>query len=343
MAAAGGCRWAEAVQSRRIVNKECKICGNDSGNQQYTAREMMLGLRHTFPYLECSRCGCLQIATIPSDVGAYYPSGYYSFERPSEARLPGPSLRNRLKASRDRYAISRRGLAGRFLFKLFPRTDLLPFLAPLRLPLTSRILDVGSGSGVDLLQLRAAGFKKVLGVDAFIASDIYYESGVRVVKSSIFETTGEWDLIVFNHSYEHMDQPVKILQHCAELLAPGGCCLLHIPTVSSWAWQHYRTNWVQLDAPRHFFLYSVAALEIVASSAGLRVADILYDSTGFQFWGSEQYVRDIPLFSERSYLKQPGAVFSESDILKFEERARVLNASKQGDQAAFYLRREKDA
>lgn len=325
-----------------MENAECKICGNESSNEQYTAREMMLGLRHAFPYLECSRCGCLQIAAIPADMGPYYPSGYYSFERASEGRLPPASARNYLKTLRDRYAISRRGLAGRFLFKLFPRADLLPFLAPLRLPLTSRILDVGSGSGVDLLRLRAAGFKKVLGVDPFIATDIHYESGVSILKSTIFEMKGEWDLIVFNHSYEHMDNPVETLRHCAGLLAPAGCCLLHIPTVSSYAWRHYRTNWVQLDAPRHFFLYSVTALEIVASRAGLRVADTLYDSTGFQFWGSEQYVRDIPLFSERSYVKQPRAVFSESDILKFEEEAKRLNASKQGDQAAFYLRRAED-
>jgi len=324
-----------------MVSTECKICGNDSANQRYTAREMMLGLRHTFSYLECSRCGCLQIITIPADMGPYYPSGYYSFERRSEG-LRRPSARNHLKTLRDRYAISRCGLAGRFLFKLFPRTDLLPFLAPLRLPLTSRILDVGSGSGVDLLQLRAAGFKKVLGVDPFIGSDIHYDSGVTVVKSTIFEMKGEWDVIMFNHSYEHIGEPVETLQRCAGLLAPQGCCVLRIPTVSSYAWQHYRTNWVQLDAPRHFFLYSVRALEIVASRAGLRIADIVYDSTAFQFWGSEQYVRDIPLFSERSYVKQPGAIFSESDILKFQERAARLNASKQGDQAAFYLRKAED-
>lgn len=321
-----------------MLNTECRICGNRVGNQEYTAREMMFGLRHTFPYVECSQCGCLQLLTIPAEMGPYYPSGYYSFERAPETPSP-PGARGYLRMLRDRYAISRRGLVGRLLFEVSPRNDLLPFLAPLRLRLTARILDVGSGSGLYLLQLRAAGFKQVTGVDPFIASDIHYDSGVTIVKSTIFDMKGKWDLIMFNHSYEHISEPVETLQRCAGLLAPGGCCLLRIPTVSSYAWQHYRTNWVQLDAPRHFFLYSVAALEIVASRTGLRIADVVYDSTGFQFWGSEQYVQDIPLLSERSYLKQPGAVFSESDILKFEEQAKRLNASKQGDQAAFYLRK----
>jgi len=38
---------------------------------------------------------------------------------------------------------------------------------------------------------------------------------------------------------------------------PGGWCVIRIPTVSSFAWEHYREQWVQLDAPRHFFLHKV--------------------------------------------------------------------------------------
>lgn len=325
-----------------MVSAQCRICGNGSANQEYIAREMMFGLRHTFSYLECSRCGCLQILTIPADMGPYYPSGYYSLERAqdeSRSTLPGKWY---LKMLRDRYAVSGRGLVGRVLFTIYPR-EFLPCLAPLRLRLSARILDVGSGSGLSLLQLRAAGFKNVRGVDPFIAGDIRYDSGVVVVKSTIFGMKGEWDVIMFNHSYEHIAEPVETLQRCAELLAPGGYCILRIPTVSSYAWQHYRANWVQLDAPRHFFLYSVGALQIVASRAGLGIADIVYDSTGFQFWGSEQYIRDIPLTSEQSYWNRSASpLFSPSDILRFEEQARQLNASKQGDQAAFYLRRVED-
>ena len=32
---------------------------------------------------------------------------------------------------------------------------------------------------------------------------------------------------------------------------------------------------------------------IAASSAGLSICSVLYDSNAFQFWGSEQYVRDV--------------------------------------------------
>lgn len=326
------------------MTAECRVCGNRTDNREYSAREMMFGLRHTFPYFECARCGCLQIVTIPGDMGPYYPSQYYSFEPTPQPPQSLPTLRGHLRILRDRFVMSRRGIFGRLLSKVYPlRDELLPFLVPVRLRTSSRILDVGSGNGLLLLQLRALGFNHVLGVDPFIDGDIRYESGVTVRKSTVFDVSGEWDLIMFHHSFEHVSEPLETLKRCASMLAPGGCCLLRIPTVSSYAWEHYRTNWVQLDAPRHFFLYSIRALELLSSCAGLKITDVVYDSTGFQFWGSEQYVRDIPLVSDQSCLNRSSSpVFSESDILKFDEQARVLNASKQGDQAAFYLRRKED-
>jgi len=95
---------------------------------------------------------------------------------------------------------------------------------------------------------------------------------------------------------------------------------------------------VQLDAPRHIFLHSVRSIEICAEVAGLRVADIDFDSTAFQFWGSEQYKRGIPLESEQSFLKGNRSLFKKQDIRRFREHADNLNRSQQGDQACFYLR-----
>ena len=57
----------------------CRICHNTDGNKTFLAKEMMLGLRESFEYFECQCCGCLQISTIPNDLGRFYPQGYYSF------------------------------------------------------------------------------------------------------------------------------------------------------------------------------------------------------------------------------------------------------------------------
>ena len=76
----------------------------------------------------------------------------------------------------------------------------------------------------------------------------------------------------------------------------------------------------------------------MAQKAGFEIRDIIFDSTEFQFLGSEQYVQDIPLMDERSYKKtSSGSVFSEKDFSRFKEKAAELNNSGEGDQACFYL------
>jgi hypothetical protein len=39
----------------------------------------MFSIDTDFEYLECALCGCIQLVTIPEDMGKYYPEGYYSF------------------------------------------------------------------------------------------------------------------------------------------------------------------------------------------------------------------------------------------------------------------------
>ncbi len=57
----------------------CKICDNERENQVHKVHEMMYTLASDLKYLECALCGCIQLVTIPEDIGKYYPEGYYSF------------------------------------------------------------------------------------------------------------------------------------------------------------------------------------------------------------------------------------------------------------------------
>ena len=72
---------------------------------------MMLGTRDEFDYVQCGKCGCLQIEEVPDNLGEYYPQDYYSFR---ERRLLS---RHRLRASIDRlrveYHLTGRSLLGR--------------------------------------------------------------------------------------------------------------------------------------------------------------------------------------------------------------------------------------
>jgi 2-polyprenyl-3-methyl-5-hydroxy-6-metoxy-1,4-benzoquinol methylase len=121
---------------------------------------------------------------------------------------------------------------------------------------SDHILDLGCGSGDLIFTLREIGFRNVLGADPFIANTIYHPKGVKVLKSTAGEIEGRFDLVMMHHSLEHIWNQREIVQGIARLLVRGGRCIIRIPTIDSWAWEEYGADWVQLDAPRHFYLHS---------------------------------------------------------------------------------------
>ncbi len=295
---------------------------------------MMFGTGESFRYIECNNCGCLQIEKIPKNIDQYYPENYYSYQEISNNGL----IRSSLRKARDRSSVFGVGLLGKLLNKISGNA-LLSMLSNLNLTRNSRILDVGCGQGALVHSLREIGFINVLGIDPFNAHDISYKNGLSVLKKQLHEVDGVWDVIMFNHSFEHMPDPLNILNKVASMLDVGGCCIIRIPVVSSYAWKHYKENWVQIDAPRHFHLHSVESMRMLAEKADLRLSDdVIYDSSDFQFWGSYQYEKEVCLYCYNSYVVNPTkSMFSKSDIKAYKVRARTLNKENNGDQAIFFL------
>lgn len=296
----------------------------------------MLGLPDEFDYFQCASCGCLQIADPPADLERFYPTQYYSYGLPDEPRL----LKRIDKGIRNRLAFH--SGASSLLSPLRGRFNRQPLHAVGRTGVRrdSAILDVGCGAGSLLLSLAGMGFTSLTGVDPYIPHDLDHGNGVKILKRTIDELTGTWDLVMFNHSFEHVPDPAAAIGAVTRILNPGGVCLIRIPTVSSHAWEHYGVNWVQIDAPRHLFLHSVESMAILARRAGFEIADIAYDSSILQFYGSEQLLRGIPYLSEQSFaINRKGSIFSAAEIREFRRRSRQLNAERRGDQAAFFLRK----
>jgi 2-polyprenyl-3-methyl-5-hydroxy-6-metoxy-1,4-benzoquinol methylase len=314
---------------------KCKVCGNEKENQTYDAREMMFGHRDVFRYFQCSKCKCLQILDFPRDMSKYYPDNYYSYQPIVHQK----TIKSFLFRLRDNYAVFGNGFIGKLMYARYP-FEVLRCLSLIPVKKESSILDIGCGSGALLHSLCELEIKNLLGIDPFIEKDIEYENGLKIQKKRIQDVEGKWDIAMFHHSFEHIPNPAETLDTIFELLSPNGYCVIRIPTVSSYAWNHYGVNWVQMDAPRHFFLHSVESMNILANRAGLDLCKVVYDSTDFQFWASEQYIKDIPLADKRSYTGNPkNSIFSKEEISTFAKRAKEINAAEQGDQAIFYLKK----
>lgn len=314
----------------------CRICNSTSVDEILEVKEMMFGSGKLYKYEKCSNCGTLQIDTPIHDPELLYPKHYYSFnfsQNNIKVKLNkllsnntvaaelglGNIVRSLLKRGESKEARSLKG---------FIKKD-------------SSILDVGCGSGKLLGALYALGFKKIEGIDPFIAQDIVHP-GWKVRKAFItdLDEKVKYDLIMLHHSFEHMENPKEVLQKIKTLLSPKGKCIIRIPVCDSQAYVTYKENWYQIDAPRHVFLHTTKSIQMLCHQTDLQLIETKDDSGMYQFICSEQYKRGISLNAPNSYFKLPfykQSIFTKDEIACFKSKSEELNKAGRGDQRIFVI------
>ncbi|MGH3643100.1 MAG: class I SAM-dependent methyltransferase [Mycobacterium sp.] len=307
---------------------------------------MYFGTREMFEYFVCDACETLQIrnALEGEELARHYPRKYYAYTIP-----PQPRIFEWLTKQRDRFDLHTGGKpVGTVVAALPPGIrsligsrdssgDVVQMLGRLAIGRDARILDVGCGGGALLDRLARAGFTNLSGADPFNEADGETPLGLPIVKRYVHEVDGEFDLILFNHSLEHVPDPVATLKAVYEKLAPGGICLVRLPTTSSEAWDVYDKHWCLIDAPRHIVIPSRRGMELAANAVGLQLEEVWDDSNSSQFFGSEAYQRNIALPEIKSFVEFI-RLFGLKQILGWERRSKQLNRQGRGDQAGFVLR-----
>jgi SAM-dependent methyltransferase len=313
----------------------CNLCHVGRRGRAFVAREMMFGLRDEFEYLECSGCGCLQLREPPTDMARYYPFAYYSFQ---SSQRP---LVRWLKRVRIRHLFGHRTLLGRMLVRRFGVPPDVTAVLRSGVRYQDAILDIGCGDGRLLRDLASAGFADLTGIDPHLAQDVQLPSGVLLRRAKLPEVAGPFDLIMMHHAFEHLRDPEAALREVRRLLSPNGQVILRTPLADSYAWRYYGVDWVQLDAPRHIFVHTRRSIRALAERTGFRIRSVHYDSTAFQFWGSEQYRRNLPLRGTGCSGDRPWpSAFTRQQLRDYARRARQLNRRQEGDQASFCLTKE---
>ena len=315
---------------------QCRVCSSKAESKRFLAREMMFGTREEFEYVECADCRSAQIAMIPPPEGIarHYPADYFSFNKHSEQKLKA-RFKRVLASIRNQHVLNKPNLLGALLAKLRAPPPLFDLFKRVGVRPSASILDVGCGDGAILDELASAGFRNLLGADPLIQREMVTPNGVKIQRTTLENVLGQFDIVMFNHSLEHVPDPIETLKAAHTKLRPGGICIVRSTTTSSEAWDRYGKDWIQLDPPRHFVAPSRSGMAIMGQRSGFVLEQTIDDSYGFQFWGSEQYQCDIPLI--RDGHSEP--LFSKRKLAECERMASEANASSRGDQAIFLFRR----
>ena len=327
------------------IRVTCPICRQAADHDRYVAREMMFGTREAFPYLRCGACGTLRIEAVPSDLGRHYPPAYH-YSRLPEDMVPG----SRIDRSLVRLAVTPDVTGhGRTVARLARRVAPVPpgyrrWRTTIRRwgvrSFDGGVLDVGAGTEpARLVVLRALGFRNLLGIDPFVEHDVEV-AGVRVRKARLDEVRGPFDLVMFHHSLEHVPDPQEALAAAVRLLRPRGRVLVRLPVMGSALWDRYGVNWWELDAPRHLYLLTPAALVSIAAAVGLRLVESAGETTAKEFIGSAQYERDLAMFEAGSWFVDPDrCALAAQTIRGFEAAATRANDEGRAGRRRFLFER----
>lgn len=325
----------------------CRLCGGSFTSARIESKEMIFGTGEEFVFRQCGACESLELEDVPDDMSRYYPDVYPAFgwnswlvDAVGSLVFCLSFLDKGLVRTMNTSIVSALQPHVLGVFGVIPRIRWLTNVMEPNPDL--RILDIGCGSGIHLRILRVLGYRNLTGVDPYLRKPTDAR-GVTLIRGGAESVRGPFDLVLLNHSLEHMPEPREVMRRVESLLSDNGRCIIRIPVVPSYAWERFGGNWAQLDPPRHLFIPSVKGLEGLASDCGLRIASLRYVSDDFQFWGSEQVSKGIMLLADGSYAKsRRGSMFSRRQIRDFRITSERLNAEGRGDEVVAVFKKERN-
>ena len=222
---------------------------------------MMFGTREKFEYQKCLACLSLQIAVIPEDLSRFYPNNYNAYHKNLGTKDSFVKKYLKSKMAKD-YLNDRSDFISNILMTKYG-LGYVEKMKKSNVNLNSKILDVGTGNGARLIGLSKYGFRNLTGLEPFIEEDLVYDSGVKVFAQDIFSHEGQYDLIMFNHVFEHVTNPMKVLEKAKTLLSENGTIQISIPVADSEAFHIFGKDWVALILQDTSMFFQAQDLQIL--------------------------------------------------------------------------------
>lgn len=159
-----------------------------------------------------------------------------------------------------------------------------------------KVLDIGCGRGLLLHKLRQRGWTP-MGTELSEEAASYARDrlGLPVTTQMVEDVNfpdNEFDLVILWHVLEHVHSPRAMLKEVARIMKPGETLLVAVPNFGSLESKWSKTGWFHLDVPRHLTHFTRATLAHALDDAGLTVSSTNFFSTEYDFFSFVQSVQN---------------------------------------------------
>ena len=148
-----------------------------------------------------------------------------------------------------------------------------------------RVLDIGCSTGVFLDLFRESGWE-TWGVEPSSSALVARKKSHKVVRN-VFEKTelpkDYFDLVILNHTLEHMENPAQVLQKVKIILKKGGVLYLDVPNAGGLGAKLLGKHWPYLLPKEHKYQFSKQSLSTLLSDADYKIIHFESRSGLFEF------------------------------------------------------------
>jgi len=152
--------------------------------------------------------------------------------------------------------------------------------------MTKKILDIGASTGTMLSIFKDAGWD-VWGIEPSKTSVVIAKKRGIKMSHGFFENvklpSNHFDVVIMNHTFEHVEDPLKVLTKIKRVLKKGGIVYLDVPNFGSWNATVMKEKWGYLMPTEHTFHYTPDTLKMLVAKSGFKVL----------WWGSWSGIFDV--------------------------------------------------
>jgi len=247
----------------------CPVCSSEERRALFSDRNRRDGLNCIGTYVQCMTCTHIYLSNPPPphELIKFYSTVHLHTEADA-ARQGAPHARNgALRPHRWKS----------WLRRIRVRPHSWPSApAP---PEGKRLLDLGCGDGVKLIEFAQRGYE-VWGVDVSSGAIAEWRRALpegHFMQSELHETAlpeGYFNYVRIDNALEHVCDPRSTLRECRRVLSPGGAVLVYVPHGQSLSIRLMNGGSISSWIPFHVQLFTHDSLSRLLREAGFDSVEI---------------------------------------------------------------------